>query len=213
MPSEAESRIDEPGRLRPVRIGARALVRRGWIVVFATLAVTAVAWTISESREPAYRAQSVVQVPSGAGPEGPGDATNARNLAATYAAVIASDEGVARHVAGATAIPFAQVFDRISVISHKDTSVLSLRFTASTPEKAIVGARAIQEAVTSATPLASGVAPGSLQVVSTPTRAVDVSPSSPGTALPVGLILGFLLGGVLLVAREWTDPRPTVPPP
>ncbi len=227
---EKRAEPTEPkGSVEPSRVSLRALARRGWVIPMVMVAVTAVAWAVAASIEPTYRAETVVQVPSGAGPEGPGDATSARALAETYAALVPNDDAVARHAARATGIPFAKVFEHISVFNDKDTAVLRLGFEADSEQRAIAGARALGEAVGAGSPVgrrpsrgsapnarASGagdapvtnaVAPGSLQATRSARRAVDESTFKPGTAIPVGLMVGLLLGLMLAIAWERADPR------
>jgi capsular polysaccharide biosynthesis protein len=213
----------------PSRVGLRALSRRGWIVPMVTLAVTAVAWAVAANIEPTYRAETVAQVPAGAGPEGPGDATSANALAETYAALVPNDDAVARHAARATGIPFANVFEHISVFNDKDTAILHLGFEADSEQRAIAGARALGEAVGAGSPVGrrpsgdsasnaraaragdaprtNAVAPGSLQATRSAARAVDESTFKPGTAIPVGLMVGLMLGLMLAIAWERADPR------
>jgi hypothetical protein len=205
--SDAKKPFDRWSGTYSSTVGVRMLLRRGWLVPLAVLAVSGVAAGIASARVPVYRSEAVVHVPSGAGPEGPGAAGEAKSLAVTYAALISGDDSVARLAARATGIGYADVFEHISVSNDRETAILRLGFEAKSAETAIVGARALQQAVSGRRPVARGIAPGSVQSLGAPIRAVDASTVKARAAIPVGAILGLALGIILMIAWERADPR------
>ncbi|HEY6781516.1 MAG TPA: hypothetical protein VI111_11205 [Thermoleophilaceae bacterium] len=181
-------------------------IRRGWIVVVAIAAVTAVAVAINGSRPGKTVAQAVAIVPAGATGESPGNATQATQLAQTYIEAIPLDGAVVDFIAHQIDRPAAEVDDHIEVVGNPETSVLRLRYEDSSRVRALVAASALLQAVTGRQPLASSVAPQSLNVVHRPSVLSETAGSS-SAAIPIGVILGLCLGLILMLAWERSDPR------
>jgi hypothetical protein len=181
-------------------------LRRGWIVVVAIAAVTGIAVTVNDSRPGQTITEAVAIVPAGASDDGPGNATQATQLAQTYVEAIPLDGAVIDFIARQIDRPSAEVDDHIAVVGNPETSVLRLRYDDSSKVRALVAASALLRSVTGPRPLARSVAPRSLQVVHAP-RVLRESAGESSAAIPIGVILGLCLGLVLLVAWERSDPR------
>jgi hypothetical protein len=181
-------------------------LRRGWVVLAAVAAVTALAVAIDRARTGRTVAQTVVVVPSGAGAKGPGNATESIKLAQTYVEAIPLDGGVLSYVARTIGQPIPDVADAITVVGNPTTSVLLLRYTDSNHDRALAAASALLGAVVGARPHAHSVAPHSLATVRAPS-VLSESAGRSSTAIPIGVILGLCLGLVLIVAWERSDPR------
>jgi hypothetical protein len=182
-------------------------LRRGWIVLVTIAAVTGIVLAVDEARTGEATAEAVAVVPAGAGDASPGNATQATQLAQTYVEAIPLDTAVREHVAEQVERPLEEVDDAIAVLGNPDTSVLRLRYRDSSRERALAAAAALLEAVVGNPPVAQGVAAGSLVALSDPAVVRETGGGERSTAIPVGIILGLLLGLVLLVAWERSDPR------
>jgi capsular polysaccharide biosynthesis protein len=153
-----------------------------------------------------YRATSVLLVPSGAAPAGGISADQANKLATTYAALIPSDDNVLASAASQLHTTRADVSKNLSLVNVQNTSILQVTYKAGDPKTAANGARQVARLVAGPRPKASGVIPSSLQLVSLPNAAATKTKDT-GAAIPIGVALGFLLGLVLLVAWERSDPH------
>jgi hypothetical protein len=184
-----------------------ALRRRGWIVPVMVLVIGAVAWVAGADRPSTFRTEAVLQVPAGAGPDGPGSAGEARTLALTYAALVPEDDRVIRAVSAATRIAAPEVSERITAVTEPETAVMRLRFEAESASTALAGATALERAVSGRTRVAAGVAPGTLQLVRSADEAEAASVIGPGAALGLGSMLGLFLGLIALAVWERVNPR------
>lgn len=167
-----------------------------------------VAYYASAARKQSYTADALVVVPSGAGPRGPGNASEAIKLAVTYAVLIPEDDRILRRLAAELKTTSGEIARRLVVFHDADTSLLRLRFKGPTPRYAMAGATAAARAVTSPTPSSPSIAKRSIALVSLP-RHAESATSTPSTALAIGLVLGLALGLVAFVAWERSDPRIT----
>ena len=193
-------------RHAPSRPGLRALARRGWVILAAALAVTAIAYAFAGGTDRPYTAESVTVVQSGASGKGPGAANDAATLASTYAAVIPADTEVSRYVARRLDVSTNYVNDHVSVVTDSGTSIVRLRFRDENRQRALDGATALARAVTSERPVTEAIERRSLVLVrlpEPPERANDAQ----STVLPIALALGLLLGLTLFVAWERADRR------
>jgi capsular polysaccharide biosynthesis protein len=181
-----------------------ALLRRAWIPVVATLIVTGVALLIGSVAPGRWVTESVVIVPSSRGEPGPGAATEATRLAVTYAASIPNDAGVLYEAASRLHRSPESISRSIKVINDPNTAVLRIRFEATDKAEALLGARAILEALTSPGPRARSVPPRSLLLVQPPR---PISGGGSGSSLAIGVVLGLCLGVVAAIAWERADPR------
>ena len=72
-----------------------ALLRRGWVLPWTALVVAALAYGVATLQSTTYNAEAVLTVSPAIG-TGPGSASQANELAATYANAIPRDEGIDR---------------------------------------------------------------------------------------------------------------------
>lgn len=158
-----------------------------------------------------YRAKLIVMVPSTGGPTEGINPSDAGHLATTYAGIIPTDDKLLYAVAHATGIPVNQVASDLSVTNEQNTSLLQIGFKASSPHDANAGARTVAQLISGTAPVARGIVPSSIQEVSLPAVVPSNTPtSSTGSsakAVVLGGVVGLLLGIVLLVGWERSDPR------
>ena len=179
------------------------LRRRWWVVGAAALAAAAVAVVVQPQQSPRYVSESLLLVRSGASPNTPGAATEANRLAVTYSQLIPQDTQVIDRVSRATGVPTRDVEDAVRVVNDPNTSILRVRYVATSSNAAIDGARAVADALAGPTPASpnfNGVGLSRL-----PDRASKAGGA--GSAAPGGLLVGALLGAGLLVAAERFDRR------
>jgi capsular polysaccharide biosynthesis protein len=159
-----------------------------------------------------WRASGQLLVGAGAGASSI-SADNSNKLAASYADALTNDDSVMAAVAHAVPASLKHVRGATSIVADQNTSILRVTYKDSTAQKAARGARAFASAVTGAHPATNSIVPGSLQLLSLPKSATTSGTlHNPGTAVPVGAVLGFLLGLILLIAWERSDPHITRSP-
>jgi hypothetical protein len=180
--------------------------RRGWIVVFAIAGVTALAVWVNGSRPGKTVTEAVAIVPAGASEEGPGNATQATQLAQTYVEAIPEDGAVIAYIAKQIGRSEDEVADGITVVGNPATSVLRLQYEDTDRGRALKADQALLDSVTGRKPRGESVAPRSLNVVHDPLILRETAGAT-SAAIPVGVILGLALGLVLVVAWERSDPR------
>ena len=129
-------------------------LRRGWVVVAAIAAVTALAVVVGSARPGSTLAQAVAIVPAGATDADPGNATQATQLAQTYVQAIPLDGAVLGAVARASAAPRPTSTTRITVVGNPETSVLLLRYEDTDRERALAGTSALLRVRHRSVPLA-----------------------------------------------------------
>ena len=179
------------------------LRRRWWIVVSCMVGVAIVSLVVQRPAPTTYTGETVLIVRSGATENTPGSANEANRLAVTYSQLIPQDSQTLDSVSSTLGLPRGQVAAALSASNDANTSILRVRYTAKTSTAAVNGARAAANALVGATPAASnfrGV--GLSKLPDTATKN-----ASSGTALPVGLLLGFLLGAVIVIAVERNNGR------
>lgn len=156
-----------------------------------------------------WRADARLIVSSGAGPAGV-SADNSNKIAATYADILSNDQKLIAVAAAAVHRPAATVRNNISVTNDQDTSVVRIRYKDSSAARAATGARAIAAAVTGSKPATPTIEANSLQTVSLPKLGTSSSAvADKRAAIPIGAGLGLVLGLVLLIAWERSDPHVT----
>jgi hypothetical protein len=182
-------------------------LRRGWVLLAAVAAVTALAVAVGQARPGSVLAQAVAIVPAGATATTPGNATQATQLAQTYVQAIPLDGAVLGAIARRVGRSSADVGGRVAVVGSPDTSVLLLRYEDTDRARALAGTSTLSAAVAGAAPTARSVAPQSLVLVRGPRVLRESSAAGDTTSIPIGVILGLVLGLVLIVAWERSDPR------
>jgi capsular polysaccharide biosynthesis protein len=154
-----------------------------------------------------YVAEVVLIVPTNGG--GPSEGINpddADHLAQTYAGVIPSDDTLLKDVGKRLGESSSTVGQNLSVVNEQNTSLLQITYKDAQPDQAAKGARTVAALLSGPSPVAAGIVPSSLATVSAPKNPGPVSKSS-GKAIVIGAALGLILGIVLLIAWERSDPR------
>jgi len=187
---------------RAARIRARAAA--------AASGITTPSTPLPPAQTARFVAQVVLIVPaSGAGPTegiGPDDANH---LAATYAGIIPVDDTLLNDIGAAVHQTSSQVASNLSVVNQQSTSLLQITYKASTPQAATTGVRTAAGLLAGPSPVAAGIVPSSLGIVSLPppSTRVAAAPSSKQSTVAIGAVLGLILGVILLVAWERSDPH------
>jgi capsular polysaccharide biosynthesis protein len=161
-----------------------------------------------------YTATAVVVVNSCQGSGNcPGSASEANTLATTYAGLIPKDQAVLGYVAthylplpeGSTS-PAPNVSGKVSVVQESSTSLLDLRFDDPDPQRAVAGAEALAAAITSTPSVTAAVPTGAVTLVRAPVGASSHG-GVPQPLIPIAVLLGLVLGGVVAFILERIDPR------
>lgn len=179
------------------------LRRRWWVVLICMVGVTSISLVVNRPAPVTFTGETVLIVRSGATENTPGSANEANRLAITYSQLIPQDSETLNSVSSALGVSRDDVADALTATNDANTSILRVRYTADNANEAVNGARAVADALVGATPAASNFSGlGLSRLPDTATRN-----ESSGTALPVGLILGFLLGAVIVIAIERSNGR------
>jgi len=159
-----------------------------------------------------YVAQVVLIVPaSGGGPSEGINPDDADKLATTYAGIIPVDQKLLGDVGQAVGQSPSDVASNLSVVNEQNTSILEISFKSSDPQSAAKGARTAATLLSGPSPVAAGIVPSSLQIVSLPTNVGPAATTHKSRTVAIGAVLGLILGLVLLVAWERSDPHVTEP--
>ncbi|HEX4008871.1 MAG TPA: hypothetical protein VHX62_02615 [Solirubrobacteraceae bacterium] len=173
----------------------------------STLNVTGVSST-PKHRHHRYHAVATLAIPAASGPTEGINPDDAQHLATTYAALLTSDQKLLSAVSGATGLHSSTVGSDLSVVNTQNTSILQITFRASDPRTAAIGATKMARLVSGPNPVGAGIIPASIALVSTPpTPSSATTATSSAKPVAIGALLGLLLGIVLLVAWERSDPR------
>ena len=151
-------------------------------------------------------AESVLLIPPTGGGGGPGNAGEASNLATSYADLIPADRAIAQSLARKIGRDPDVVESNISVTNDFNTTIVRLLFSDSYPAVALKGARFLAESVSGPAPVSAQIAPRSLTIVRLPSQVTSQAMGTKSVVV-LGAILGALLGVVLLLAWERSDPR------
>jgi capsular polysaccharide biosynthesis protein len=181
------------------------LLRRWWLLALATAAVVAAAYAVVNAQSESNTARALTVVPAGSTSNAPGSATDAEQLAATYAALIPEDDALARQVARRLDMSPAEARDRLGVVNTADTALLELTFKDADPAVALAGARALAELATDGG--SPNIPPKTLNMARAPVEAVDASPGDGRSSLLLGILLGLFVGAVAMVFLERADAR------
>ncbi len=176
----------------------------------AAAGVTTAATPMPPSATYPYMATTVLMVPLNAG--GPAEGINpddADKLATTYAGVIPVDQTLLSDVGNAVHQTPSQVASNLSVVNEQNTSILQISYKSSDPRTATTGARTAASLLSGANPVAAGIVPSSLQIVSLPNNVGPAATTHKSRTIAIGALLGLILGVVLLVAWERSDPHVT----
>jgi capsular polysaccharide biosynthesis protein len=198
--TQTDSRTHRGGiRLLPM------LRRRWWLLVIAAAAVVLAAYSVVNAQSDSHTARALTLVPAGSTSNAPGSATDAEQLAATYAALIPQDDALTKALGRELGLSPQDVEKRIGVVNTSDTALLELSFKDENPEQALAGARAFAEnAADGGSP---NIPPKTLNVARLPTEAMSDGPGQGSSSLLLGLILGLFVGGIAMVFLERADAR------
>lgn len=188
----------------------RALRRRAWVILAAIGICAAVAALLSGARKDTYTSSALLLVSSGADAKGPGDASEAINLASTYATLIPQDPGVTRYVGQRLGMSSGDIEDDLTATHLTGTGLITLAYKSDDADEAVQGASLVVRAVTGRRPTSDSIGADSMRVVRAPSRDQGFSTDqtiSPAASLALAVILGLFLGVVLLIAWERADPR------
>ncbi|WP_155891814.1 hypothetical protein [Conexibacter woesei] len=188
----------------------KALRRRAWVLVVAVALCAAAAVVLSGARSSSYTSSSLLLVNSGADAKGPGDASEAINLASTYATLIPQDPGVTSYVGRRLGMSSSDVEDAISASHLTGTGLITLTFKDDDGDKAVQGAALTVRAVTGNAPTSASIGPDSMKVVRAPSHDQGFSKKqtiSPSASLALAIVFGLFLGIIILIAWERADPR------
>jgi len=159
-----------------------------------------------------YVAQVVLIVPaSGGGPSEGINPDDADKLATTYAGIIPVDQTLLNDIGRAVGQSPSDVASNLSVVNEQGTSILEIAYKSSDPQSATKGARTAAKLLSGANPVAAGIVPSSLQIVSLPNNVGPAATTHKSRTIAIGAVLGLILGLVLLVAWERSDPHVTDP--
>jgi capsular polysaccharide biosynthesis protein len=179
------------------------LRRRWWVIVGSMVVVTMIGFVLQPGTSSNYTAETVLIVRSGATTNTPGSANEASRLAVTYSQLIGQDTQVLDRVSRALNVPRSDVEKHVTVANDPNTSILRARYSSSSANTAVDGARALADALAGpnpASPNFNGVGLSRL-----PDKAT--SSDSTGKTLPLGAFLGLCLGIVLVIALERSGGR------
>jgi hypothetical protein len=188
-------------RLRP------SLVRRLWIVgVCVVLAVIAAVVVAAVRDSVYYRAPAGFEVPARGGAD---DTTETAPgvVATTYLDVILSDQAIARRIALATGLSRATVDSRLTAVRDVNTSVVRVTYVGPTSTAAASGRRAVVQAIDGPKRVTSAIPVGGLVLLDDSRSPQRVTRDVPGGPVPIGIILGLIVGVAALIAWDRWDPR------
>ncbi len=195
--------------INPASVTARAAQINARAAQLAS-GITAPSMPLPPSQTDPFMAQVVLMVPaSGAGPTEGINPDDADKLATTYAGIIPADDRLLSDIGKAVRQSPSQVASNLSVVNTQSTSLLQISFKASDPRTATTGARTAAALLAGPTPVAAGIVPSSLGIVSLPPPPSNVAAVSggKGSTVAIGAVLGLILGVILLVAWERSDPH------
>jgi capsular polysaccharide biosynthesis protein len=189
-----------------VIISREMLLRRGWIVPLCVILVVAATVIVNGSRSSYYRTAAVLVVPADGG-SGSSSYAPAATLATTYAELIGQDQNVIDAAARIVGLPPSTVKDLITATQSPGTSIIDVTFADDDPKASAAGDAAVVDAVTGPHPLAVSIPAGALKVVSSPGVPTKSGGKLPGGPVPIGIVLGLILGIAALIAWDRQDAR------
>jgi hypothetical protein len=185
----------------------RTLLRRWWLVVLCAVAVTAIASLTTSESAAKYRATAVYVIPVGGPLIGERtDLSNAARLGETYSILLPEDEALIDALAGGARIAPKKIRDGMRVDAVGSTPLLNVSFTGSGRDEVERFFAAFEQAMAAIPPPSPNVLPQSVKIVRPPSTVSQLSTISTD-AVPLGLVLGVLLGLVGAFLLERADPR------
>jgi len=181
-----------------------SIARRAWIVLLAAALGGLGAWGLVELGRGKAQADATLIVASPDPARGLGGANDAVRLAQTYAGLLPEDDGVVRAVDRAADPGTRYPLSGLSVSNDKDTAIVRVTYSANSDVDALRGAQAVVGAVRRGT---AGIPAGTLRVVRPALPSSQATVLSVGTAVPIGVALGALLGLLIVAVLERSRPR------
>lgn len=175
--------------------------RRGWLVILSTILVAAVAGGVASALSRTYSAE-VVLVVRAAGPLAAQPEASTK-LAATYATLIPLDSRIQSAVERVVPNNLNASF---TATNDANTALLRVSYTTSTSQGAIKGALAVAHVITGPKTASPSITPNTIADVRLPTSATK-SGGTPAELIPIGAVLGLLLGFVLVAFWRSHDAR------
>lgn len=208
-----DSVVDETGvepvvglrRHRLRRIFPPWFRRRWWLLLLCLAAGTGGGYYARDHQTVSYSASAELAVVSGASEAGPGSANDADALALTYASIIPLDQVEMRRVAESTHLPFDTVTKSVSAAAVSGTSAIVLSFKASSQTQAIndVNLFARVVSVGGAHSAVPGKSLAEVKLATSASRNGELR----NFGIPLGIVLGLLIGVIAVLAIERADPR------
>jgi hypothetical protein len=144
-----------------------------------------------------------VVVVSGSGNSG----TSGEDLASTDAELIGQDYRIVDAVARATSLSPAVVAGNVAATRQGNTLLIDVSFSAEDARLSAAGDAAIVSALTGPHRSVSDIPGGQLLLVSGPGTPSESKAKVPGGPVPVGIVLGLILGIAILIAWDRHDAR------
>lgn len=183
-------------------VGLRSVVRKLWLVVLCVAVSGAAAYGLQLEQQPSYRTTAVLVVAQDGRPEA-GGAYEAKQLAATYAAIVPDDEALLDAVAAQAKLSPSAVRGGLRTSNVQDAPILRVQYTGSSAAETDAAIGALVALLTSP-PDQAAITPGTLAVLRRPHAPVAVSPTP---IVEIVLALGLMLGVVAAVAAASADRR------
>jgi capsular polysaccharide biosynthesis protein len=210
VPSFVDETVVEPvaslSRPRLRRFVPPWFRRRWWLLLLCLIAGTSGGYFARTSQSSTvYSASAELAVVSGASGAGPGSANDADALAVTYASIIPLDQLEMQKVADSTRLPLHTVTKSVSVVAVSGTSAIVLSFKAASGAQAIKDVNLFAEVVTigAANPAIPRRSLTEVKLATSASRSGELR----NYGIPLGIILGLLIGAVAVLAIERADPR------
>ncbi len=192
---------------RPAPFGRAPWVRRrAWLLVLGLLAGLLGGLFAASQGGSSYAATAVLEVEASTATSAVSSANGAEELAVTYAALIPTDEALLAQVGADIGSTAARVGHSLSVEAVSGTALIDVRFSTRAPAAAVEGANRVADALTAGVPPGKAITPGSVSLVSTAEKAARQG-SLRKYGLPIGLLLGLLVGAGAALVAERTDRR------
>lgn len=190
----------------PVSRRSAWLRRRGWLVAIGVFAGCLGGLYTSSKAVSVYTASSVMVVHANGATAAASTANGAEALAVTYAALIPDDQALIRRAAAKLGMTDTAIAHSLAVQAESGTSLVDIRFSATSPAVAERGANDVARLLSSVRPPGRAIAGGSVAMVASADAA-----SPTGTlhkyGLPLGVLGGLVVGAGAALVAERTDRR------